>query len=230
VAPTASLLPGDMGLAPPGVWKVSVELLSGSDRTPVTMRVQRNDTPTGYRVYGRQSYLADSGIGDWDDEMRDYTLPAGDSAVMRDGTANSYAGLVDSNDVEFEGVYYVGAVRPDESKTNAEMRPALYTSEGLDSDSDRERSLNIASKGPTLAARAEDGRFLSGRRATGVASGPQSQRLSGTSISAGLVTRRVAKFLSGQLIGATELEAVLDHPPAKTRDTRIGFGVIADGA
>jgi hypothetical protein len=229
VAPTASLLPGDMGLAPPGAWRVKVTLLSASGESAVTMRVQRNDTPTGYRIYGRQSYLADSGLGDWDDEMRDYTRPGTDSAVKREGTANSYAGLVDSNGDEMPGIYYVGAVQPAWDKKEGETRPALYTSEGLEKGTVRVRSLNIASEGPTLAAKADEGRFLSGRRATGVVSGPRSQRLTGTSISAGLVTRRVAMFLSGQLTGKTERKAVLGHTPEKTRDTRIGFGVIAEG-
>ena len=41
----------------------------------VTARVQRDDTPPGYRTLGRQSWL-DHPLGwDWDEEARGYVLP-----------------------------------------------------------------------------------------------------------------------------------------------------------
>lgn len=192
--PRAMTAPPLPPLAPAGAWKVTVKIADGARPCPVTLRVQRNDTPVGYRVHGRQSYLADNGLDGWDDETGDYVYPKG-SAISRRGTANSYAGLPDLAEAK-EGttVIYVGAARPDPGK-EGKFLPSLYTSEGFpmkvraaaDPWDIGPRRLHIRSEGPTLAAQGDDGRFFSGQRATSVTSGAHRLRL--TPLCPGLAVR-----------------------------------------
>lgn len=234
VAPTASLITGDQLPAPPGAWKIKLEAGKDGEKRLVTLRVQRNDTPVGYRVFGRQSYLADPGIGGWDEETRDYTQPKpGISAIRRDGTANAYAGLWDIVPSAVEpvtddqhNVYYVGAVRPNPLQKKGFL-PTLYTSSGLLPKDLDIQTLRIKSPGPTLVAMADDGRFLDGRPATSVYSGVRSLRLSGTSIAAGLITRRIAKGLKdGTETDLFKFGLAIKNPG---RDLRTGFGVVGTG-
>ncbi len=225
IAPTACLEPGGQSLTPAGAWKVTVAT-SDTVTESVTMRVQRNDTPVGYRSYGRQSYLADSGLSDWDEEMRDYTQPAKGSAIKRTGTANAYAGLADIASSYQNKVYFVGAARRDpgalKHSPDGDFLPSLYTSEGHRVYAE---AFRVKSPGPSLAALGDDGRFLGGRSASSVLSGARTLRLSGTSVAAGLITRRVAEALPGTSSMQDEFAMVLGRQPTGSRDTRLGFGV-----
>ena len=234
IAPTANLEPGGLPLAPAGAWKVAVD--GKGESLTATLRVQRNDTPVGYRTYGRQSYLADAKMGAWDEEMHDHTAPGPGSAITRQGTANAYAGLDDLSGNASAGVYYVGAVRPDPgglpwapTPTDGYL-PALYSSEGRTDAAKTVPPLGPAvhsgCTSPTLAALGDSGRFFSGLLASSVAGGLQSLRLSGTSVAAGLATRHVASALAAPTGKHTELQEVLTVPPRTTPESRDGFGVI----
>lgn len=242
IAPTASLEPDGLPLAPAGAWKVMMSA-AGADCT-ATLRVQRNDTPVGYRVYGRQSYLADAGMGAWDEEMRDHTAPGVASTIKRQGTANAFAGLPDMVDNDASGIYYVGAVRPDPgglqwpndyaNRKIGQDQFALspYSSQGYAGTKLAENTdfptlnLKIDSKGPTLAALGDNGRFFSGLKAASVNSGARTLRLSGTSIAAALVTRQVAEALKNRTPLPQELATVLSINQTGTRDSRIGLGIV----
>jgi hypothetical protein len=242
IAPTASLEPGGLPLAPAGACKVAVN--AGGAACTATLRVQRNDTPVGYRVYGRQSYLADAGMGAWDEEMRDHTAPGQDSAIQRKGTANAFAGLLDMYDNAASGIYYVGAVRPDPGGLQwpnvyanrnigqDQFAPSPYSSQGYTIAKFIENvefpvlNLRIDSKGPTLAALGDNGRFYAGIRAASVNSGARTLRFSGTSIAAALTTRRVAEVLKNRIPLPQELATVLSINQTGTRDSRIGFGIV----
>ncbi|MFT4149736.1 MAG: hypothetical protein QM656_06020 [Paracoccaceae bacterium] len=232
VAPTAGFLPGQRDLAPAGAWKITLE--TGGKDCLATLRVQRNETPVGYRPYGRQSRLADAGIAGRDPEMRDHSLPEKASAVTRQGTANACAGLADMASGG-GGVYFVGAARPDPGALDwAANRadgavPSSYTSQGRAGPPKRDLpglGLRTQSAGPTLAAFADTGQMLGGVRATPVLSGARSLRISGTSVAAGLVTRRVAGVLSQSPAPQDEVQAVLGANPAGGRDSRLGFGTL----
>lgn len=222
VAPTASLRAGTDVLAPAGAWSMTFELDQSEGICPVTLRVQRNDTPVGYRVYGRQSYLADSRLGGWDDETRDFTMP--EAAITRKGTANAYAGVPDivgDDTGATNGIYFIGAVRPD--LRQPDYREAFYTSEGWVETPDID-ALDIKSTGPTFAVQADAGAFWPGRRAASVNSGLRQVRLSGTSVAAGLATRWVAETLSQA--NPPPLPPLVHGPTNGNRNTRLGFGVM----
>ncbi len=237
VAPTArmTVVPADplAKLALAGAWTVTVTLGSDVPACLVGLHVQRNDTPVGYRYYGRQSYLGDADLDGWDDETRDYTKPGERSAIQRAGTANSYAGLKDIAWGKLgRSLLYVGAARPNPDgrlyhNSETDFLPSPYTAEGYSRPQDGV-NLHVSNHGPTLSAVADEGRFLPGRRGASVTSGPRSLRLSGTSVAAGLVTRWVADKLG--LPGALQ-QVVDDLTHANTaglRDSRLGLEVIGD--
>jgi hypothetical protein len=152
----------------------------------VTARVQRDDTPPGYRTLGRQSWL-DHPLGwDWDEEARGYLAPrpardAPGCPVTREGTSVAYAGA------ENPAILFVGAVRPVIGDPDA-VRAAGYSSEGVG-----HLARPGESPGPTLVALGDDGVTLPGRRAAGVVSGSVA-RMSGTSMAAPQVARALLGY------------------------------------
>ncbi|PYF06766.1 hypothetical protein C8J30_12321 [Rhodobacter viridis] len=219
VAPTA----GEGALAPAGAWRLTVALREGAAPCTVTLRVQRTDTPAGYRVFGRQSYLADAKTGDWDADTRDYTCPSGDSVIRRAGTANAYAGAADIRELGgASGVHYVAALRPDPLQKDG-VRPSRYSSEGWTSLGNQPSNLHIHSVGPTCAIQADDSMFLQGLRGTGVLSGARTLRLSGTSVAAGAATREIVKELAqSRQPGAGPGRVPPGAPFKVSRDSRTG--------
>lgn len=143
--------------SPSGAWRVEVRpTLAGPVR--LTAKVQRDDTPPGYRTLGRQSWLDHPQGWDWDDESRAYNAPralsdAPGCPVTREGSGVAYAG------VQHPHILFVGSVRP-RIGVPGKVRPAIYSSEGV---------VHLArpgeSRGPTLVARGDDGVLLAGRAA-----------------------------------------------------------------
>lgn len=226
LAPTASESPQDLDLAPAGAWRLTV---TADEETQVSIRVQRNETPMGYRHLGRQSTLADPGVAGWDEEIHGFARPTPASAIVRHATANAYAGLKDQQDGASTGVYYVGAARPNPGALAWAGGPATevpwaHSAEGRKDVP--EEALRLSSTGPTLSAWGAEGQFLPGIRASGVLGAVQSLRLSGTSVAAGLVTRRLAEVLAHPKAGLSEMEDVLGAPPGGARDSRLGFGTL----
>ncbi|MDM7931745.1 S8 family serine peptidase [Tabrizicola sp.] len=180
-----------------GAWRVVLQTTL-AEPVRVTARVQRDDTPPGFRTLGRQSWL-DHPLGwDWDTEARGYVAPrpafdAPGCPVTRQGTCVAYAGA--DTGVETWGdagaaessIIFVGAVRP-VAGDPASVRPAAYSSEGVGHLARPGESL-----GPTLVAIGDDGAALGGLRAAGVLSGSVT-RMSGTSMAAPQVARALLRY------------------------------------
>ncbi len=183
VAPTAGT--GPVALAPPGLWRVELATLA-AEPVRVTARVQRDDTPPSYRTLGRQSWLDHPEGWSWDEESRSYTAPmladeAAACPITREGTAVAFAAA------DHPCIYFVGSVRPDPGSADG-PRASRYSASG---------AVHLRrpdeSAGPTLAAFGDDGLVVAGRLAAGVLSGSVT-RLSGTSMAAPQVARRLAAY------------------------------------
>ena len=189
----------------------------------VTARVQRDDTPAGYRTLGRQSWL-DHPLGwDWDAEARGYLAPRGATdapgcPVTREGTGVAYAGTDDP------AILFVGAARPVIGQPGA-ARPAAYSSEGVGHLARPGESL-----GPTLVALGDDGAALPGRRAAGVVSGSVT-RMSGTSMAAPQVARALLHYFLTTPAAAqspqAERVALTGHADWGVPNRRMGQGLLA---
>jgi Subtilase family len=183
LGPTAGT--GAVPPAPSGGWTMVLRT-SLAEPVRVTARVQRDDTPPGYRTLGRQSWLDHPQGWDWDNEARGYLAPrpASDAPgcpVTREGSCVAYAGAEDP------AILFVGAARP-EAGQPGQVRPARYSSEGVG-----HLARPGESAGPTLVALGDDGAALTGRRAAGVLSGSVT-RMSGTSMAAPQVARALLGY------------------------------------
>lgn len=183
LGPTAGA--GALPAVPPGEWRVELRTTK-AEPVMVTARVQRDDTPPGYRSLGRQSWLDHPQGWDWDEEARAYVAPrplqdAPGCPVTRQGSGVAYAGAGDSR------ILFVGSVRPQIGNPD-QVTPMPYSAEGV-----QHLARPGESRGPTLVARGDDGVMLPGRAATGVLSGSV-VRLSGTSMAAPLVARALARY------------------------------------
>jgi hypothetical protein len=183
LGPTVGL--SGLPACPPGAWRVTVRTTE-AEPVRLTARVQRDDTPQGYRSLGRQSWLDHSQGWDWDEDSRGYLAPrsAADAPgcpVTREGSCVAYAGADDP------AILFVGAARPVTGEPGR-FRPSPYSSEGVLAPVPTGES-----PGPTLAARGDDGVMLAGRRAAGVLSGSVT-RLSGTSVAAPEVARALLHY------------------------------------
>jgi hypothetical protein len=192
-------------VAPSGRWRVTVG--GGAGRTvPVSLRVQRDDTPGGYRLMGRQSWLDEPQAQEWDVQTRDWIKPwkrgAGAPApglVSREGSAVAYAGAGDAR------IFFVGAIKPKVGKYPRELIASVYSASGADASFGNAGKL---SKGPTLAAMADDGAHLKGRLAAGVLSGATA-RLRGTSVAAPAAARLLLLHFLGAGAGTNDPRADL---------------------
>jgi hypothetical protein len=219
LAPTVGL--AGLPACPPGAWRVELKTVE-AEPVRVTARVQRDDTPYGYRTLGRQSWLDHPQGWDWDAELRGYVAPrsvedAPGCPVTREGSSVAYAGADDP------AILFVGAGVPVTGNPDA-LRPAAYSSEGV---------VHLArpgeSLGPTLMARGDDGVMLAGRRASGVVSGSVA-RLSGTSMAAPDVARALLRWFLMTPVGdqteAAERIALTGSAVWGTPDPRMGQGAL----
>jgi hypothetical protein len=219
LGPTVGL-PG-LVACPPGAWRITV-CTTEVEPVRLTARVQRDDTPEGYRPLGRQSWLDHPQGWDWDAGLRGYLSPraAADAPgcpVTREGSCVAYARADDP------AILFVASGRPVTGRPTA-LRPASYSSQGVSNPARPDES-----PGPTLAARGDDGVMLAGRRAAGVLSGSVA-RLSGTSVAAPGVTRALLGFFlvtppSGQS-GEAEKIALTGTPVWGHPDPRMGVGAL----
>lgn len=220
LAPTARHGAGPV--APAGAWQITVDgsALSAGAEAKLSLHVQRDDTPAGYRVLGRQSWLDHPDGWDWDSETRDWTAPEETSPITRNGTGVAHAAANQSAYIEF-----VGAVRPRTGAPDARVS-AIYSSEGIAGPLDPSDPAPD-STGPTLAALSDDSVALPGRRSIGVLSG-STGRLSGTSIAAPALARvRLLRYLHGQEPATgPELAPILSDSYVP-QDTRKGHGILA---
>jgi hypothetical protein len=219
LGPTVGL--GALPPAPAGAWRVVLRTTL-AEPVRVTARVQRDDTPPGYRSLGRQSWLDHPQGWDWDDEARGYLAPrpASDAPgcpVTREGSCVAYAGAEDP------AILFVGAVRPILGAPGS-VRPAGYSSEGVGHLARPGESL-----GPTLVALGDDGTALPGRRAAGVVSGSVT-RMAGTSMAAPQVARALLRYFLMVPPEAQSLEgeriALTGDSDWDVPDRRMGHGML----
>jgi hypothetical protein len=219
LGPTAGL-PG-LPACPSGAWRIEVRTTE-AEPVRLTARVQRDDTPQGYRALGRQSWLDHPQGWDWDPDLRGYLAPrpmtdAPGCPVTREGSCVAYAGANDPS------ILFVAAARPVTGEPGR-LRPSSYSSEGVGT-----RARPGESPGPTLAALGDDGGMLAGRRATGVLSGSVA-RLSGTSVAAPKVARALLGYFlatpSGDQSEAAERTVLTGAASWGQPDPRMGHGVL----
>ncbi len=213
-------LPG-LAACAPGAWRVTVRTTE-AEPVRLTARVQRDDTPPGYRTLGRQSWL-DHPLGwDWDGAARAYLAPrsvedAPGCPVTREGSCVAYAGADDP------AILFVGAGRPVTGDPDR-LRPAVYSSEGV-----QHLARPGESQGPTLVARGDDGVMLAGRLAAGVVTGSVA-RMSGTSMAAPQVARALLGYFlatpAADQSGAAERTALTGSADWDRPDARMGNGAL----
>jgi hypothetical protein len=183
LAPTAGL--GPLPHCPPGDWRLTIRTTE-AEPVFVSAKVQRDDTPPGYRTLGRQSWLDHPMGWDWDAEARGYVAPrplsdAPGCPVTRAGSYVAYAG------VEHPCILFAGSARPQPGQPGL-LRPSHYSAEGL-----YQPSPTDGSHGPTVVALGDDGTMLPGRLAAGVVSGSVA-RMSGSSMVAPQVARALLRY------------------------------------
>lgn len=213
VAPTTRADPRPLACS--GIWKLTLRN-TGATPATVLLKVQRDDTPGGYRRNGRQSWLDHPAAWTWESETRAYTMPAVTAPITRKGSEVSYAGF------DHPSAYFVGAARPDLFASGT-VRPSTYTAEGAMPPPDS----------PTLSGMGDQGATLTGWRAAGVLT-DSTARLSGTSMATPQVTRKLLGYamagsMAAQAAGPhdpAELGYVLGKVPAVTPDSRLGLGTV----
>lgn len=124
-------------VVPAGAYEVR---LTNQGASPLHLRIetQRDDTPPGFPVWGRQAYLDHPLAHGWDTATADFTAPQPGSPVQRDGTLSAYAtatapgmvvvGAAFDRDALSQAALYCGAgptpgrARPDLSAVSEETR------------------------------------------------------------------------------------------------------------
>lgn len=218
LAPSTRHGPGRQS-CPAGAYGVSLRNTgSGPDEThiDVTLDVQRDDTPTGFPIHGRQSYLEDAGIGARDRVTRDFAAPHRTSAIKWSGTLSAYATHASDN------VFVVGGAYPDDRAAGSDAndrQPARYASAGP--------SRGAQSRHPDMAAVSEQGRMIGGVLAAGTFSGAGSV-FSGTSSAAPQIARAMVDVLQGSTLPRDKtaiLDAVLGPSRPVSMDPQLGYGL-----
>jgi hypothetical protein len=215
LAPTVA----DLGRAvsEPGPWRISITN-KGQQTCHLSVRIRRDDTPAGFRLSGRQSWLDDADGWSWDGETQDWSSPNLASAVTRQGSEVNFSSVANPC------VYFVAAGEPDPGVSGG-LRPSRYSAEGVPGQS----------TSPTLLAGGDDGRMLAGRLASGIVTGSHA-RMAGTSAAAPATVAALAAAVRAGLVlnpapGGTEppdseLQSILHDPPAAIRDPRRGAGQV----
>ncbi|MDJ0828052.1 MAG: S8 family serine peptidase, partial [Rhodobacter sp.] len=207
---------------PAGAYRIAVaNTAPGPDEIALTLwvDVQRDDTPSGYPIYGRQSYLDDQGVAAVDPVLKSWDAPGPASAVQRAGTMSAFATSASDH------IFAVGGAYPDDNSYDNDdpdlREPTWYTSAGPTRDP--------GARDPALAAISEEGRGLYGVLAAGTYSGSVSA-VSGTSAAAPQVTRGIVDILTANPAAsrADILQGLLGQGMFPAPDPRLGAGVLPD--
>jgi hypothetical protein len=175
VAPTAThSLTAE--LAPAGRWEVQVRNVGPKETFDAW--IQRDDTPYGYPIRGRQSRFDDPSYGYRDDAGREIEVDAPGSYVLRAGTINALA-------TGREPVVLGGFHR-------REWTPAKYSAAG---PIITPPGAVVHRTGPDAMAVSEDSAALHGLLAAGTQSNSV-VRINGTSVSAPQITRWIANDMA----------------------------------
>ncbi len=202
-----------------GAWRFALKNVGGPP-CDLSARVQRDDTPYGFRIAGRQSWLDAPDAWEWDSETMDWSAPSA-QGISRAQTDVDYSSAASAS------LYLVAASEPD-PLTDGDQRPARYSAEGGGPHPTH----------PTLTAMADRGRMRPGRRASGILSGSTAV-FSGTSIATPQVTRALTEQIRagapvqaqpvGDMPPSPEVYAMLKQTSAGPTDPRIGAGFLPPG-
>ncbi len=207
----ATVADDGLPVASPGAWRLTLRN-TGTKTRDISAKVQRDDTPGGYRMSGRQSWLDHPAAWVLEPETMAYTMPGPGSPVTRKGSEVGYSGINNTS------VYFAGSARPDPFVQGG-LRPSAFSSAGG----------LPGREGPSLSARADDGSALRGVRAAGVVTGSFA-RLSGTSMATPMISRRLLDYaMTGQMVLAAddaERAFALGQPPQPVIDSRLGRGTV----
>jgi hypothetical protein len=178
----------------------------GKQEATVDIDVQRDDTPSSFRRYGRQSYLDGPEVDRLDPSTLDRLMPdesKGD--VTRSGTMSAHATSTEDDIIVVGGAFDRHALQE---------QAALYSASGL----------GLSCGGPALAAVSEETRVHPGRLAAGFFSG-STVVFSGTSMAAPLVARAIVERLLESKGVDYDLSDLIRAPFA-SKDARLGIGVM----
>ncbi|MFT6024343.1 MAG: hypothetical protein ACI9PY_002468 [Ascidiaceihabitans sp.] len=203
----------------PGTYAITISNGErGAAGKSLTARIdaQRDDTPSGFSILGRQSYLDDPEQDGIDEVTKARRFPKDTSAVKTDETLSAFSTAFS------DCMFVVGGTYPDSNRLTVDdanvREPARYSSAGAD-----------GKRCPDLSAISEQGRAIGGVLAAGPFSG-STVMISGTSAAAPQVTREIVTALlrnPDQSTKAEILKAILPTSP-KTPDARLGQGTIRD--
>lgn len=213
LAPTVGFDPA-RPRAPAGAYRVTISN-TGTAALPFWADVQRDDTPTGYPIHGRQSYLEDDGVRDRDPDLKDYDRPTASSAIRRAGTMSAFATSASPH------IFAVGGSFADDTRPGMGVpeatEPSYYTASGP--------TRAPAAHNPALGAITEEGRAHPGVMAAGTFSGGTSL-VSGTSAAAPQIARGIVDILADDPTADRDeiIAGLLRHAPQN--GARLGAGVV----
>lgn len=185
--PTARLRPTSTPeeakrIAPPGVWTVKLHNVALTPEQPVQAWIQRDDTPYGYRVRGRQSYFDEGCYVRFDAKGEEIEEdPASPPCHVK------RAGLISAIATGAETIVAGGYLRK-------ELRMARYSAGGPITPT-RDLPLDPYPKKPDAALVSDDSKVHAGVLAAGSRSGSLVS-INGTSIAAPQLARWVADELA----------------------------------
>lgn len=155
----------DWRSAPAGLWTICVENCH-DDVTDVSVQIQRDDTPSGFPMAGRQSRLDHPAAHVWDEVRMDYRKIGGPLTH-----AGTLSGIATGGATDVAGA----------AQLDMPVRPSDYTSSGP----------TPGRAAPDASAIADEGWAMRGVMAAGIGSGTV-VGLSGTSVAAPQLARQIA--------------------------------------
>jgi hypothetical protein len=195
----------DQATVSSGCWRLTITN-SGSTELKLELFIQRDDTPSGFRRKGRQSYFDHPNARERDPVTGRYDQLGGPGrecpitheatlSAIGNGRCTVLVGAAEDSD----------QIRP----PDYQIIPADYTSSGP----------TAARAGPDFSAIAGEGQAFPGVLAAGCASGTI-VAMQGTSVAAPQVTRRLADAVASTVRLKQEIGA------GDTPDPQLGFGVV----
>ena len=193
LAPTAPAVPLDPAaiLAESGLWQLGI-LNVGSQPISVDVYVQRDDSPVGYRLLGRQSYFDDAMYRRFDFNGRPVAVDAttNPGRVRRRGTLNAIG--------TGQEPVIVGSFRASDgdSALYSSLGPAFTVPQGARTPPT-----------PDVASISDDSPVARGVLAAGTRSGA-ARAMNGTSVAAPQIARWIAdQFSAGNQVGRAQVRA-----------------------
>lgn len=195
-------------LAPAGVWRIVIDGSGLMPHQEVLAWIQRDDTPFGYQVRGRQAYFDSPDYVRFDATGRPETQDVADCPIKRAGALN---GIATGAEAVVVGGYRL-----------SDGGPARYSAGGPVPAPGRD--------GPDVSGVSDISPALTGILAAGTRSGRR-VRLNGTSVAAPQIARLIADgFADGTIVGPGGVEGFVQElatPPENGRPAGVADRVRA---